>query len=105
MVSRACLGVQESPRTFWESEEEEEEKEGFGWRWRRSTALPRRGAESFHTRQCLREEAGHELPRILFKAEAKPSGDSLEASLFLLLEFCAGAINLPNESRSLGKLH
>lgn len=48
---------------------------------------------------------GSEQQRILFLAEAKPSGDSTEASLFLLLEFCAGAINPPNELRSLGKLH
>lgn len=97
-----AYGAQESHRIFWESEEEE----GSGMEgWRRRTDSRSRKFESFYTRQRLRVEAGYELQRILFTAEAKPSGDSSEASLFLLLEFCAGAINPPNELRSLGKLH
>ena len=42
--------------------------------------------------------------RILFLAEAQPRGIP-EKLLFLLLEFCARAINPSNELRSLGKLH
>lgn len=66
---------------------------------------PRRRWESSHTRHSLGCGWGSQQQRIMFLAEAKPSGDSKEASLFLLLEFCSGAINPPNELRSLGKLH
>lgn len=66
---------------------------------------PRRRRESSHTRHSLGCGWGSQQQRIMFLAEAKPSGHSKEASLFLSLEFCARAINPPNELRSLGKLY
>lgn len=101
IVSRACLlcaGISDGILGKWRG--------GRGRDGRvEKDSSPRRRRESFHTTHSLGWGWGSEQQRILFLAEAKPSGDSTEASLFLLLEFCAGAINPPNELRSLGKLH
>lgn len=53
---------------------------------------------------AIGQEQSGEQQRILFLAEAEPQGIP-EKLLFLLLEFCARAINPSNELRSLGKLH
>lgn len=81
-------------------------KRGAGWDGGGGGQLPQVGDLSLSMQGSASGwRRASELQRILFLAETEPSGDSREACLCLLLEFCAGAINPPNELRSLGKLH
>lgn len=67
-------------------------RKGAGWEDGEGGQLPQVGDLSLSSQGSASGwRWASELQRILFLAEAEPSGDSREACLFLLLEFCAGA--------------